>query len=194
MKLIFLIVFLLRCPVDSTTRMEPSPSRQKQRFSVEAFKFVGDFPFVYLHCSVIVCKANDSNSRCAKGCVPGLNVNPPVSSDEPEKSPARIKRASPETIAHTYLLSRGPFALSSSKELPVIPMDGPREDQAEGADAKEQNVKEVKEESGKGRAQRTVIQTDRQTERQREKQRKTDRQTDRRGDNKTDRYVNKQIN
>ena len=180
MKLTFL-VFLLRCPVDSTTRMEPSPSRQKQRFSVEAFKFVGDFPFVYLHCSVIVCKADDPNSRCAKGCVPGLNVNPPVSSDEPEKSPARIKRASPETVAHTYLLSRGPFALSSSKELPVIPIDGPREDQAEGAAAKEaeeQNVKEVKEESGKGRAQRVVIQTDRQT--------------DKFGD--MDSYVNKQIN
>ena len=131
--------------MDPTTRVEEPTTGQSQRFSFEAFKFVGDFPFVYLHCSVVVCKKDDPDSRCAQGCVPGLNVNPPVSSDEDAgKFPARLRRAAPNHVLHTYMLSRGPFALR------------PREDEAsildeseEDLDKEEESVEEVqKEENG----------------------------------------------
>ncbi|EDO29830.1 predicted protein, partial [Nematostella vectensis] len=63
------IITLCSCPVDKTVRFHKSPRKTKERFSLEAFKFLGDHPFVFIHCHVIVCNANDPNSRCAKGCV-----------------------------------------------------------------------------------------------------------------------------
>jgi len=40
-----------------------------QRFKLESFSFVGDHPFVYMHCKVKICNATDPNSRCAQGCL-----------------------------------------------------------------------------------------------------------------------------
>ena len=39
-----------------------------QRFSLEAFKFIADHPFVFVHCHVIVCNATDPSSKCNKKC------------------------------------------------------------------------------------------------------------------------------
>lgn len=123
----------IRCPVDDTVRMEASSSPQSKRFSVEAFKFVGDFPFVYLHCSVVVCRVSDPNSRCSKGCIPGLHVNPPYSVMEKlkEQSQHRAKRE----VAYNdpnYLISKGPFSLNEEtlNDGPVIALKGPQQDQS----------------------------------------------------------------
>ena len=43
--------------------------KRMQKFKFEAFSFIGDNQFVYLHCKVLVCNATDPNSRCAQGCV-----------------------------------------------------------------------------------------------------------------------------
>ena len=74
----------------------PTVEERIQRYSLEAFSFVGDHPFVYLHCKVKICNATDPNSRCAQGCLHD-----------------RRKRSlySEETNDEEYNLAQGPFIL-----------------------------------------------------------------------------------
>lgn len=142
-----IVDIFIRCPVDDTVRMESSPSPQKKRFSVEAFKFVGDFPFVYLHCSVVVCRVNDSDSRCSKGCIPGLHVNPPYSVmeklKEQEAKEHRAKRAL-DYKEPKYLISKGPFSLNDEtvNDGPEIALKGPKQDQSKLAENDPKNAEE----------------------------------------------------
>ena len=39
------------------------------RFSTEAFKFIADHPFVFVHCQIRICDASNPGSRCAQGCI-----------------------------------------------------------------------------------------------------------------------------
>ncbi|XP_078354329.1 pancreatic secretory granule membrane major glycoprotein GP2-like isoform X3 [Oculina patagonica] len=57
------------CATDDTVKFIPAADRRTQRFSLEAFKFLGDHQFVYMHCKVKICNATDPNSRCAQGCL-----------------------------------------------------------------------------------------------------------------------------
>ena len=74
----------------------PTVEERIQRYTLEAFSFVGDHPFVYLHCKVKICNATDPNSRCAQGCLHD-----------------RRKRSlySEETNDEEYNLDQGPFML-----------------------------------------------------------------------------------
>ncbi|XP_078620432.1 CUB and zona pellucida-like domain-containing protein 1 [Branchiostoma floridae x Branchiostoma japonicum] len=58
------------CPVDSTFLSLFSSSQKQERFSINSFAFVEDYPEVYLHCTVLVCNSTDPTSRCAQGCLP----------------------------------------------------------------------------------------------------------------------------
>ena len=60
---------LYRCATDDTVKFIPTADKRAQRFSLEAFKFLGDHQFVYMHCKVKICNATDPNSRCAQGCL-----------------------------------------------------------------------------------------------------------------------------
>lgn len=64
-------LFLLSCPRDPSVKFHFSSDPTKVRFSFEAFKFLGDHDYVFVHCRVHVCDINDTNSRCAKGCING---------------------------------------------------------------------------------------------------------------------------
>ena len=66
-------LFFSSCPRDSSVRFHASSDPRKVRFSFEAFQFLGDHDYVFIHCRVHVCDVNDTNSRCAKGCMPGSN-------------------------------------------------------------------------------------------------------------------------
>ena len=72
----------------------PTDDKRTQRFSLEAFKFLGDHQFVYMHCKVKICNATDPNSRCAQGCLHD-----------------RRKRSlyTQETNDEEYNLAQGPF-------------------------------------------------------------------------------------
>ena len=74
----------------------PTVDERIERFKLEAFSFVGDHPFVYMHCKVKVCNATDPNSRCAQGCLHD-----------------RRKRSlySEESNDEEYNLAQGPFML-----------------------------------------------------------------------------------
>ena len=57
------------CAVDNTVKFHATNDKRTQKFSLEAFAFVGDHMFVYMHCRVKICNASDPNSRCAQGCI-----------------------------------------------------------------------------------------------------------------------------
>ena len=63
------ISFSFRCLVDDTVMDIPTADKRMQKFKLEAFSFIGDHQFVYMHCKVLICNATDPNSRCAQGCV-----------------------------------------------------------------------------------------------------------------------------
>ncbi|KAL9988076.1 hypothetical protein ACROYT_G002476 [Oculina patagonica] len=61
-------IFLQRgCGLDSTLNYSYSIS-SKQRFSIQAFRFIEDHPVVHLHCEVLACHRNTARSRCLQGC------------------------------------------------------------------------------------------------------------------------------
>lgn len=62
-------LFSYRCAIDKTVKFHPTNDKRTQKFSLEAFAFVGDHMFVYMHCRVKICNASDPNSRCAQGCI-----------------------------------------------------------------------------------------------------------------------------
>ena len=95
-------VFSFRCSVDkdNTLMFLPSADKRTQRWKIEAFAFVGDHPFVYMHCRIKVCDAADPNSRCAKGCI------------------KRGKRSlmTQESNDDEYMLAQGPFMRGAEDE------------------------------------------------------------------------------
>jgi len=56
------------CPNDVTLKYHSAPSVSVQRFSLEAFKFIANHPFVFVHCHVIVCNATNPSSKCNQKC------------------------------------------------------------------------------------------------------------------------------
>ncbi|XP_072277643.1 CUB and zona pellucida-like domain-containing protein 1 [Pyxicephalus adspersus] len=56
------------CIKDSTVRVYPG-TRTQYRFAMEAFSFIGNYPEVYLSCTVILCKTGAANTRCTQGCI-----------------------------------------------------------------------------------------------------------------------------
>ncbi|XP_068715590.1 uncharacterized protein [Montipora foliosa] len=83
------------CAVDDTVNFIESGNKQLQRYSIEAFQFLGDHEFVYLHCKVKICNATDPYSRCAQGCIPHRR-----------RRVARLPRQSKDEEA---TLAEGPF-------------------------------------------------------------------------------------
>ena len=91
----------LRCPSDATLQYHSAPLAGVQRFSLEAFKFIADHPFVFLHCHVILCNASDPGSICNKSCS--------------AKGDRRRREVSPQEN-DAYTLGEGPIYLARGKE------------------------------------------------------------------------------
>ena len=90
----------LRCPSDATLQYHSAPLAGVQRFSLEAFKFIADHPFVFLHCHVILCNASDPGSICNKSC---------------SSSDRRRREVSPQEN-DAYTLREGPIYLARGKD------------------------------------------------------------------------------
>ena len=90
----FLVFFFSRCASDETVEYISSDDQRNKKFSLEAFKFLGEHEFVYMHCKVKICNAKDPNSRCAQGCL----------SDRQKRS-----LYTEENNDEEYLLAQGPF-------------------------------------------------------------------------------------
>ena len=68
-----------------------------QRFSIQAFRFLSQHRFVYLHCDLVVCYKYDSNSTCSRST----------------SCPQRYRRAAvdepSDDVSRKYALSFGPL-------------------------------------------------------------------------------------
>ena len=91
--------FFLRCTFDATLKYHFAPAVSTQRFSLEAFKFIADHPFVFVHCHVIVCNATNPGSKCAKSC----SVS------------GRGRREVKDHVTDVYSLAQGPIHLAPEK-------------------------------------------------------------------------------
>ncbi|NWV20905.1 CUZD1 protein, partial [Origma solitaria] len=56
------------CNKDDTVVTYPA-FENHGRFKFRAFRFLRSFPSVYLQCDVVICDSNNTNSRCARGCI-----------------------------------------------------------------------------------------------------------------------------
>ncbi|XP_068754317.1 ZP domain-containing protein-like [Montipora capricornis] len=88
------------CPNDSTVKFHPAHSLSAQRFSLEAFKFIADHPFVFIHCHVILCNATDPSSKCAKKC---------------QSRVRQTREVSDHMIDDVHHLAQGPLHLSRKR-------------------------------------------------------------------------------
>ena len=91
----------LRCPNDETVIYYAAPSVSAQRFSLEAFKFLANHPFVFVHCHVTVCNATDPDSLCSKTC---------------SVSGRRKREVNDLMTDELYSLAQGPIHLARTKE------------------------------------------------------------------------------
>uniref|UniRef100_A0A4W6CZM5 ZP domain-containing protein n=1 Tax=Lates calcarifer TaxID=8187 RepID=A0A4W6CZM5_LATCA len=96
------------CKVDPTVEIH-SPSHENQfKFSIEAFKFIGLHDQVYISCSVLMCEAGNSQTRCSKGCINSTRTNGHLSHHR-RKREAVIQSAN-------HFVSQGPLRLRRSAE------------------------------------------------------------------------------
>ncbi|NWV64038.1 CUZD1 protein, partial [Malurus elegans] len=56
------------CNKDDTVVTYPA-FENHGRFKFRAFRFLRSFPSVYLQCNVVICDSNNTDSRCARGCI-----------------------------------------------------------------------------------------------------------------------------
>ncbi|KTG31295.1 hypothetical protein cypCar_00039247 [Cyprinus carpio] len=91
------------CGVDETVNIYTS-HQPNVKFSMEAFKFIGQYDQVFISCSIIICEANNPNTRCAQGCTNGTQVAP---SSHVHKREAAIQTGS-------HFISQGPLRLRRS--------------------------------------------------------------------------------
>ncbi|KAK2869746.1 hypothetical protein Q8A67_024138 [Cirrhinus molitorella] len=89
------------CVVDETVHIQTS-HESNVKFSIEAFKFIGQYDQVFITCSIILCQANNPNTRCAKGCTNNFHN-------------VRKREAAIQTGSH--FISQGPLRLRRSTSL-----------------------------------------------------------------------------
>ena len=109
---------MFRCPVDDTTILLKSPKVGVVRFETEAFKFIADHPFVFIHCHIRICDAGNPNSRCAEGCVEGSRKRRDVSSDDKvyplAQGPLRISSDATQLASKRQLKAKGKYVVALS--------------------------------------------------------------------------------
>ncbi|KAM8761611.1 uncharacterized protein AB9X84_006625 [Acanthopagrus schlegelii] len=99
------------CNVDSTIQRYTPDNQTQFKFSMEAFKFIGQNNQVYISCSVMMCEAGNPNTRCAQGC---------INSTQPGGHNIAKREVVTQTSRH--LVSQGPLRLKRSAESAESPV------------------------------------------------------------------------
>ncbi|NWW61421.1 CUZD1 protein, partial [Ifrita kowaldi] len=81
------------CNKDDTVVTYPA-FENHGRFKFRAFRFLRSFPSVYLQCDVVICDSNNTNSRCARGCISRQkrDISPFTWKTNTVAGPIRLKR------------------------------------------------------------------------------------------------------
>ncbi|XP_059362902.1 CUB and zona pellucida-like domain-containing protein 1 [Carassius carassius] len=99
------------CIVDETVQLFSSHQPYVQ-FEIEAFKFIGFHDQVFISCSIIICQANNPNTRCSQGCV-NNTVAPPAQHQHKREAPIQTG---------IHFISQGPLRLKrSASQVTVSP-------------------------------------------------------------------------
>ncbi|CAM4579821.1 unnamed protein product [Leuciscus chuanchicus] len=93
------------CIMDETVEFYTS-HQPMVRFGLQAFQFIGMHDQVFISCSVIMCEANNPNTRCSQGCTNSTTAPP---SHHHRKREAPIQTGS-------HFVSQGPLRLKRSVE------------------------------------------------------------------------------
>ncbi|XP_039510267.1 uncharacterized protein LOC120464801 isoform X2 [Pimephales promelas] len=93
------------CIMDETVEFYTS-HQPMARFGLQAFQFIGRHDQVFISCSVILCEANNPNTRCSQGCTNSTSAPP---SHHHHKREAPIQTSS-------HFVSQGPLRLKRSVE------------------------------------------------------------------------------
>ncbi|XP_034056595.1 CUB and zona pellucida-like domain-containing protein 1 [Gymnodraco acuticeps] len=93
------------CTVDQTVQVHPKANPREFRFSMEAFQFIGLHDQVYISCSVLMCEAGSSGTRCSQGC-----INSPLTGHHHHRKREAI------TQSARHFISQGPLRLKRSAE------------------------------------------------------------------------------
>lgn len=62
-------IFFFSCSKDNTLQYQYG-QRSEHFFNLDAFRFTESFSDIYVHCKLTICRKDDDESRCAKGCQP----------------------------------------------------------------------------------------------------------------------------
>ena len=76
-----------------------------QRFSIQAFRFLTQHRFVYIHCDLVVCNRNYLNSTCARGNICPRRYRRDVN-----------KMSSSDDSSRMYALSFGPLMYTKESD------------------------------------------------------------------------------
>ncbi|XP_075043589.1 ZP domain-containing protein-like isoform X2 [Mixophyes fleayi] len=106
------------CEKDDTLVVYPG-TRTQYRFSLEAFAFIGHYEEVYISCTVILCKDDDLNARCYKGCITdGYRRRRSLASESQQhfisQGPLRMKRQSPSNAVEITSLNMNTLVIALS--------------------------------------------------------------------------------
>nr|XP_033934683.1 uncharacterized protein LOC117442829 [Pseudochaenichthys georgianus] len=93
------------CNLDQTVQVHLSANPRQFRFSMEAFQFIGLHDQVYISCSVLMCEAGSSGTRCSQGC-----INSPLTGHHHHRKREAI------TQSARHFISQGPLRLKRSAE------------------------------------------------------------------------------
>ncbi|XP_034004770.1 oncoprotein-induced transcript 3 protein-like isoform X1 [Trematomus bernacchii] len=92
------------CTVDQTVQVHLKANPREFRFSMEAFQFIGLHDQVYISCSVLMCEAGSSGTRCSQGC-----INSPLTGHHHHHRKREAQSA-------RHFISQGPLRLKRSAE------------------------------------------------------------------------------
>ena len=113
-----IVAFFCSCPTDSTVKFY-NATGTKRRFSIQAFRFLGNTTTLYVHCYVFLCHNESTVSKCQSGC-PGNRVRV-------RRNLGNDSEVSRDDTAHSkyYPLGIGPIVLQKDK--PTEPGDKGKE-------------------------------------------------------------------
>ncbi|XP_031416564.1 ZP domain-containing protein-like [Clupea harengus] len=107
-------IILNGCKADETVQIYANSNRSKVQFAMKAFKFMGHHDQVYITCSVILCEAGMTNSRCSQGCSRSSQVSKREASFQTATNPSsghQIHKRDVHMQGSGHFVSQGPLRL-----------------------------------------------------------------------------------
>ncbi|EDO28691.1 predicted protein [Nematostella vectensis] len=97
-----------------------------QRFTIRSFRFIANHPVIYLHCFLMVCHTNASDSRCQRGCAQPIRARRHIEAEMGDSVTRmrdsvtgmrdRVRRDTVVDGSMLYEITPGPMKAADEKE------------------------------------------------------------------------------